>query len=344
MSASQQREVMLRLLGTFRKSDMLVRIADIEPVLEILQLTSLFSSKPARETSTQDPGFTIYRGVTVNAPTSIGELSQRNLVQEPWRGPSVTLGARDFLQQVDGFKLRRVPDGSLIKFPRLWVKIKCTSWMHREKRPVKNFSTASHPRHSMSVPLGGEITSGTGETLPSSLTLPMAPVNESSTAPAFRLQAQDDWEIGRKLSSSRPGSAMPITDNEKIDHKVVCAVVSGQMQHGIRIGQRDRCSIYDIEELYGQCDEVSLGGEASEVEFELQLTVQAPNHCGICRCGLAVHTAGVPDRGAMEPLLEMVFDVSVEEPLHFNISSCHFDSNSTYSVSLNWVLRPGLRG
>eukprot|EP00425_Heterocapsa_triquetra_P013877 CAMPEP_0195127326 /NCGR_PEP_ID=MMETSP0448-20130528/136754_1 /TAXON_ID=66468 /ORGANISM="Heterocapsa triquestra, Strain CCMP 448" /LENGTH=66 /DNA_ID=CAMNT_0040165057 /DNA_START=21 /DNA_END=218 /DNA_ORIENTATION=+ len=66
------------------------------------------------------------------------------------------------------------------------------------------------------------------------------------------MQSQDDWEIGRK---SRTGSSVPnITDNEKIDHKVVCAVISGHMRHGIRIGQHERSSIYDIEELYGQCD------------------------------------------------------------------------------------------
>lgn len=72
----------------------------------------------------------------------------------------------------------------------------------------------------------------------------------------------------------------------------------------------------------------------------MQLTVQAPNRCGICRCALAVLPAGAPDR-ALDPLLEMVFDVSVEEHLHFYISSSHFDSNSNYSVALNWVLRPG---
>ena len=48
-----------RLLRTFRRSDMAVNFSDLEPILEILQLNSLFSTKPPRETSTLDPGSTI---------------------------------------------------------------------------------------------------------------------------------------------------------------------------------------------------------------------------------------------------------------------------------------------
>merc|ERR1712007_115928 len=95
-----------------------------------------------------------------------------------------------------------------------------------------------------------------------------------------------------------------ITDNEKIDHKVVCAVISGHMRHGIRIGQRERCSIYDVEELYGQCEEVWLGGTPTELEFELQLSVQGPNNSGICRCALAVLPSGAPTPPS-DPLLEI---------------------------------------
>jgi hypothetical protein len=182
----------------------------------------------------------------------------------------------------------------------------------------------------------------------------MAPVQEASatderrgyaSGQRFGMQAQDDWEIGRKARN--PSIGVPnLTDAEKIDHKVICAVISGNMRHGIRIGQRERCSIYDIEELYGQSEneaqEVCLGGSPTEVEFELQLTVNAPNHCGICSCSLAVLPAGAHDRALEEEdlLLKMVFDASVEEHLHFLITSSHFDSNSSYSVALNWVLCP----
>merc|ERR1712176_337239 len=126
---------MLRLLRTFRRSDMTVNISDLEPILEILQLNSLFSTKPPRETSILDPGFIIYRGVAgVNVPANFGELKDSNLVQEPWQGPTVSLGSRDYLQQVDGFRPRQISDGVVTAFPRLWVPIKCSSWSHREKR------------------------------------------------------------------------------------------------------------------------------------------------------------------------------------------------------------------
>ena len=88
----------------------------------------------------------------------------------------------------------------------------------------------------------------------------MPPVNEVGyTGPPEKaqtlktMQSQDDWEIGRK---SRATNSVPnLGDNEKIDHKVVCAVISGHMRHGIRIGQHERSSIYDIEELYGQSEQ-----------------------------------------------------------------------------------------
>merc|ERR1719229_130526 len=158
---------------------------------------------------------------------------------------------------------------------------------------------------------------------------------------------QDDWEMGRK--QSRAGGALAnFSDNtERIDHKVVCTVISGHMRHGFRIGQRERSSIYVIEKLHDQCDEVFVGGSPTEVELELQLTVQAPSHCGICQCTLAVlpsdraRGAAVPDEPS-EPLLEVSFNASAEEHLQLNISSSHFDSNSFYSIALNWVLRPGL--
>eukprot|EP00928_Gymnodinium_smaydae_P008123 TRINITY_DN12940_c0_g3_i1.p1 TRINITY_DN12940_c0_g3~~TRINITY_DN12940_c0_g3_i1.p1 ORF type:complete len:874 (-),score=183.43 TRINITY_DN12940_c0_g3_i1:57-2579(-) len=353
MEARQVRSDMVKLLRAFRTSEMAVKMSDLEPVLRILQLTNLFSHKPPRMMTSLDPGFMIYRGVAgVNTPTPLGEMcqplgSQPNVVQEAWRGSTVSLGCRDWLQQKEGFKLRHVAEGEVQTFPRLRVKIMNSCWSHREKRSSK--PATNHPRHTIREALASEMTSSSGEQAlaPLAATLPMSSVNESGVQPAFWLHSQDDWEIGRTRSSapSRPISqAVPnLTDNEKIDHRVICAVMSGQMQQGIRISQRERAGIYDIEELYGQCDEVSLGGQACEVEFELQLTVKAPDHCGICCCALAVLPAGAPAVETTDTLLEMVFNVSVEEPLHFHISSAYFDSNSSYSVALNWVLRPGLK-
>lgn len=179
----------------------------------------------------------------------------------------------------------------------------------------------------------------------------ISPVNEeqcSKFPPTLKtMQSQDDWDIGRTKTLRAPNNMPELMNNEKIEHKVVCAVISGHMRHGIRIGQRERSSIYDVEELYGQCGEVCLGGSPTEVEFELQLKVQAPSPCGICRCSLSVYQPeGVnsePPEQPAEALLEVSFDASAEEHLHFYISSSYFDSNSTYNVALNWVLRPGLR-
>merc|ERR1711988_1739162 len=116
----------------------------------------------------------IYRGVNVQA--TFGELNQPNVLQEPWHGSSVSLGSRDFLQQQDGFLPRRVPDGGITVFPRLWVKIKCSSWSHREKRIQK--SASNHPRH-IAGPIGGDVgdrLSPTCETVSSPLNF-MPPVN-----------------------------------------------------------------------------------------------------------------------------------------------------------------------
>merc|ERR1719215_818244 len=65
---SPQSEKMLRLLRAFRKSDMTVKASEIEPILDVLNLKHMFSTKPPRESATLDPGFMIYRGVAgVNA-------------------------------------------------------------------------------------------------------------------------------------------------------------------------------------------------------------------------------------------------------------------------------------
>merc|ERR1712190_128123 len=155
-----------------------------------------------------------------------------------------------------------------------------------------------------------------GDTVSSTL-MTMPAVNEAgpsekATATLKTMQSQDDCEIGRKHTRG-PGSSVPnLSDNEKIDHKVVCAVITGHIRHGIRIRQHERSSIYGIEELNGQCDEVCLGGSPTEVEFELQLSVQAPTHCGICRCTLAVLPSGGYLGAAADhppdPLLEVSFD------------------------------------
>lgn len=341
---SQRRRDMLLLLQTFRRSDIYVKISDLEPILQILEVSSLFCGKPPRENGAMDPGFVICRGVAgVNVAAPFGHgLTRPDVVTHAWKGDSVSLAKDDFLQQQDGFRPYQAAEGDTMSFPRLWLRITCPSWSHREKRTPSNKAGQGHLRHSISGPLGAGTEESVSSTLMSMPVHEVPPVGGSSWK---AMQSQDDWEIGRK---PRSGIPVPnISDQEKIDHKVICAVISGHMQHGIRIGQRQRSSIYDIDDINNQCGEemVCIGGTPTEIEFELQLTAQAPNHCGICQCALAVLPAGAPDYPSkdQDTLMEIAFDASSEEALHFRISSSHFDSNSSYSVEMSWVFSQQLR-
>lgn len=328
----QTHENMLRLLQTCRKSELWVKLSDLEPILQVLGLNSCFSTKTPRNMATLDPGFMIYRGRSAaTVPSTFSELQNAHEAHV-LRGNSVILGSHDYLQQQDGFRSSSILDGGMIEFPRLGVRITCTTWHHRAKRASK--TPTGLVRHSLTTPIGGDVVSGPGWEVSSTLSsTPL--VEESGTLRP--MQSQDDWEIGRKPNfHGRPGGQVPnISENEKIDHKVVCAVLTGHMSHGIRIGQQDQSSLYVLADLNGQGEEVYVGGTPTQVDFDLQLTVQAPNHCGICQCILAV----LPSHGVASPLLEVAFDASAEEQLQFNISSVHFDSNSSYNIALNWVLR-----
>lgn len=346
VAMQRRREETRRLLRTLRRTDMAVRLADLEPILRMLQLDALFSARPPRTAAALDPGFMICRGVAgVNVPVPFGGgLTQPDSVQHAWRGGPIALGSHDCVRQQDGFKPGCTIDGHVASFPRLYMQIQCPSWSHREKRTSKNAGPGhAHVRHSVSGPVGsaGDFV---GESAVSSSLMSMHEATLAVPPPPTlkSMQSQDDWEIGRK---ARSGSSMPniFSDNEKIDHKVICAVVSGHIRHGIRIGQRDRTSIYEIEDLTGQSESASIGGSPTEVDFQLQLYAEAPNICGISRCALAVLPANAPAH--CEPqhkLMELGFDASAEEHLFFHISSSHFDSNSSYSVDLNWVLCPRL--
>jgi len=94
--------------------------------------------------------------------------------------------------------------------------------------------------------------------------------------------------------------------------------------------------------MHAQCgDEVVIGGTPTEIEFELQLIIGAPNNCGICKSRFVVLPAGAPLKAtSQDHLMEVSFESSVEEPIYFHISSSHFDFNSSYSVEMNWVPRP----
>eukprot|EP00419_Tripos_fusus_P008410 CAMPEP_0172675300 /NCGR_PEP_ID=MMETSP1074-20121228/13189_1 /TAXON_ID=2916 /ORGANISM="Ceratium fusus, Strain PA161109" /LENGTH=699 /DNA_ID=CAMNT_0013492753 /DNA_START=266 /DNA_END=2363 /DNA_ORIENTATION=- len=334
----QTHDDMLRLLETCRKCELWVKMSDLEPILQVLGLNSFFSAKTPRTMAALDPGFMIYRGrAAVAMPAAFNELQNaQEEAPQVLRRNSVVLGSQDNLQQQDGFRPSSILDGGMIEFPRLGVRITCNTWHHRAKRASKN--PTGLVRHSLTTSIGGDVVSSPGWDVSS--TLSSTPLVEESGM-LRPMQSQDDLEIGRKQNfHGRPGGQVPnISENEKIDHKVVCAVLSGHMSHGIRIGQHERSSIYVLGDLNGQGEEVFVGGTPTEVEFELQLTVQAPNHCGICQCILAVLPSdGVSSAG---PVLEVAFDASAEEQLQYHISSLHFDSNSSYNIALNWVLRYG---
>eukprot|EP00971_Amphidinium_carterae_P012135 239006-Amphidinium_carterae.1 len=121
------------------------------------------------------------------------------------------------------------------------------------------------------------------------------------------------------------------------------ALANAREARSTRCARRMNPSDCQVEELYGQCEETCIGGSPTEVDFELQLTAQAPNLCGIVRCCLAVLPTGAPDyQSSRDPLMEIIFDASAQEQLHFHISSSYFDSHSSYNISLKWVLRSGI--
>merc|ERR1712129_29727 len=334
----QTHENMLRLLQTCRKSELWVKMSDLEPILRVLGLNSSFSMKAPRNMTALDPGFMIYRGLAaIDMPTAFSEQKNAHQVPHVMRRNSVALGSHDYLQQQDGFRPSSILDGGMMEFPCLGVSITCNTWYHHARRASKTHTGLA--RHSLTTPMGGDAVSNPGWEMSSTLSSMHPLVEESGMMRP--MQSQDDGEIGRKQNfHGRPGEQVPnISENEKIDHKVVCAVHSGHMSHGIRIGQHERSSIYILGDLNGQCEEVYVGGTPTEIEFQLQLKVQAANHCGICQCILAVLPSnGVSSAG---PLLEVGFDASAEEQLQFHISSGHFDSNSSYNIALNWVLGHG---
>jgi len=127
-------------------SDISVKIADLEPIFQILKISGLFCAKPPRENAAMDPGFVIYRGVAgVNVAAPFGHgLTQPDVVTHAWKGGSVSLNANDYLQQQDGFRPSNSTDGGIVTFPRLWVRIQCPSWSHREKNDESVFRQTQH--------------------------------------------------------------------------------------------------------------------------------------------------------------------------------------------------------
>jgi len=177
----------------------------------------------------------IYRGVPgVNVFTPFGHgIAQPDAVSHAWRGGSVSLGSHDSVQQAEGFRPSVSTEGGQVICPRLWVKIQCPSWSHREKRINNKIAPGLVRRETSPITEVSESVS--------SAPMPMMPLPEAVAAAPMV-----DREIGRKpglpIRSAGVPSVPVISDNERIDHKVVCSVLSGHTHHGVRFGQRERSS------------------------------------------------------------------------------------------------------
>merc|ERR1712217_628707 len=119
-------------------------------------------------------------------------------------------------------------------------------------------------------------------------------------------------------------------DNEQVDHHILCGVCSsGHERHGLRVSQRERNAIYQVEDLNGK-QSLNIGGTMSTVTFDLELETGDASPCGIRRCRFALLRN-------THVLMEEAFDTSEKVPLRFYISSAYFDKNSSYTVSIKWL-------
>lgn len=311
----------VRLLGCFRCCDSLqLKVAELEPLLRILEL-DLFSDKmPRKGIALQDPTFVVHHH---EAASTVGTVAVSSFFRASDHSGHYTLGPRDTLQQEPGWTRPGVH--------RLHVSLECVVWSHRERRLTRsrpsiedaNIQRLQTGRHDFQFERSASP--------PPKFQVRMPPIE---TFEAFELGQLSDNPSAAGFTTgpgvrSRGSYQQDQIDFDLVDHQILCGVLSGYQRHGVRFSQKDRNAIYLLEDLNGK-EFISVGGSISSVDFDLELSIGEASKCGIVRCRFAVlrdnHT-----------LIEEVFDVSAQTPMHFYFSSSYFDSSSTYSVRLRWA-------
>jgi len=315
----------LRLLGTFRKSDgLVVHVSEIESLMQALGYQLFSHAEPRTGSSLWDPSFVVTRheaaGNITTAPLSAA--TPDSVLTPLGQGESRhQLGPKDSLQQEPGW----MPPG----VHRCRVTLECSSWSHRERRllrssrtpieaaALKRSFTADQHGFSSSKPSGHE----RSPSPPPKFQVRMPPIEAFETFDFGQIPDTQD-AVRRNFSQDK-------IEHDLVDHQIICGVLSGSQRHGVRFSQRERSAIYMAEELNGK-QAVNMGGTTTSVMFLLELAIGEATKNNISRCRFAVlrghHT-----------LLEEWFDVSAKVPLRFYISSMYFDSSSSYNVSVRWL-------
>lgn len=305
-----------RLLGTFRKCDsILVRVSDIENLMQALGYDAFSSEEPRTGSAVWDPAFVVHRQeAAAGKAGSWMETSGSNGLAVPQEGDPGEichqLGTKDILQQEPGWMHPGVH--------RCHVTLSCSSWSHRERRLLRNpgsgavqkraFETSASQR----LPAAGRVRS------------PSPPVERHFQVRMPPLEAPEPRDFGERQNLSQDK-----IDHEIVDHQIICGVSSGPHQrHGVRFSQRVRNAIYLVEDLNGK-QSLNIGGTTTTVSFHLELQIGEASSCGISKCRFALlrnqHT-----------LMQEWFDVSAKVPLKFYIASSCFDVNTSYTVSMRW--------
>jgi hypothetical protein len=309
----RSKEDVARLLGTFRKSDsILVRVSDIEALMQALGYDVFSAKEPRTGSMVWDPAFVVHRQEqAAGKSSSFTETSGSNEPQEGDPGEIChQLGSKDILQQEPGWMHPGVH--------RCHVTLTCNSWSHRERRLLRNpGSAANHKRAfeyspSERLPAAGRVRS------------PSPPLERHFQVRMPPLEAPETRDFGERQNQMQDK-----IDHEIVDHQIICGVSSGPHQrHGVRFSQRVRNAIYLVEDLNGK-QTLNIGGTTTSVNFHLELQIGEASTCGISKCRFALLRN-------QHPLMQEWFDVSAKVPLKFYIASACFDVNTSYTVSMRW--------
>lgn len=314
----RSKEEVAQLLGALRmQRTAMVRVLDIDQIMQALGL-DIFCSKSSRNgCGVWDPPFTVYRHEKQgHTPADIKQANPKTHVCH-------TLAAKDWMQQEPGWMYPGVHKGR--------ITLTCVSWSHRERRLLRSSPTHAAALQKRAFDCGASKQPGGRERSPSpppSYQVRM-PTREAFVETFEIAQMSEASDAGILSGGVMRNLSQDKVDHEIVDHMIYCGVASGSQRHGVKVSQKEPNAIYVIEDLKGE-NSVNVGGTTSSVTFDLELKIGEASTCSISRCRIAVLRH-------QNTLLEEFFDVSSKMPLKFYFSSSYFDKNSSYSVALTWL-------
>lgn len=317
------RQEVAKLLGAFRMtSNTMVRVSDIDHLMQGLGFDVLSTLSPRTGSAVWDPEFVVHRhDNTGPAPLHSGVELQHKAEHKDCIYHQ--LGAKDFLQQEPGWMHPGVY--------RCRVTLSCSSWSHRERRLMRSSPTQAAALQKRAFDCGPPSSRDRSPSPPPPFQVRMPPSREAFEG--FDIaQKSDGSETGILAGGVIRNLSQDKVDHEIVDHQILCGVSSGYQRHGVRISQREPNAIYLAEDLKGESS-TNIGGTTTSVTFDLELRIGEAPKSGISKCQFALQRNH-------NTLLEEWFDASAKVPLRLYITSSSFDKNSSYSVTLRW-LKPG---